>query len=286
VPATDDGGPDPTTASTAGQATSTGEPPQVTGDETAAPLCGAADDCDDGEFCNGAETCDTASVAADEQGCVPGEPPCGSRVCDDVADRCVVDCDADEDGDQAVACGGSDCDDDDDEINLNTTDYACVDARRVFTTSQVYNGNLGGAVGADAICQQAAGVAQLGGTWLAFIVDDANDLQRHSQATVPYMRLDGTWLADDWTDLTDGSLAATADRDQQGQSVGGNAWTGFKQVGGGGAANCDNWSTAQRGCLQGGPCGAAGETGMTDGHWQGWFVFHCSDNYRLYCIEQ
>ncbi len=38
--------------------------------------------CDDGLFCNGIETCNTAT------GCQPGQPPCGSGQCDESADEC------------------------------------------------------------------------------------------------------------------------------------------------------------------------------------------------------
>ena len=275
-------------SATSGPMSATNGPPMTaSGSDTDPMPCSSAADCDDGDFCNGEETCDPGSGGADAQGCVAGVPPCRAPLgCDDTIDMCVDECDVDRDQVQAIACGGVDCDDGDSNVGLETAGGSCVDARRVFTTSETHDGNLGGAGGADGTCQDVADATGLGGTWLAFIVDSGNALDRHSQATVPYIRLDGVRLADDWADLTDGSVAATPNLDEDGQQVGSNAWTGLKQVGGGGAANCNDWSTAQFGCLQGGPCGAAGETGQTDGHWQGWYVFHCSDEYRLYCIEQ
>ena len=72
---------------------------------TDAPVtCESASECDDGLFCNGPEDC------VDSR-CVPGADPCPGT-CDDVTDECVEDCpDADGDGVQDAACGGTDCDD-------------------------------------------------------------------------------------------------------------------------------------------------------------------------------
>ncbi|HJL30305.1 MAG TPA: MopE-related protein, partial [Polyangiaceae bacterium LLY-WYZ-15_(1-7)] len=73
-----------------------------------APECSADPDCDDGVFCNGAETCSAGA-------CVAGEPPCmADQSCDEDMDRCVTPCDvadADGDGVDAPECGGADCDD-------------------------------------------------------------------------------------------------------------------------------------------------------------------------------
>lgn len=77
-------------------------------------LCVAAADCSDGRFCNGAERCDETAPAADARGCVPGTPPCESVDCDESARLCAgpcADADEDDDGHDAIACGGDDCDD-------------------------------------------------------------------------------------------------------------------------------------------------------------------------------
>lgn len=81
----------------------------------AARSCERLADCDDGLFCNGAETCvDTV--------CAAGTPPCDAsgELCMEDADRCVtVDCstnasaDVDGDGHRSMACDGDDCDDTD-----------------------------------------------------------------------------------------------------------------------------------------------------------------------------
>ncbi len=76
--------------------------------------CAADAECDDGVFCNGAETCSAGA-------CVAGTPPdcddgmaCTTDRCDEATARCVSTApDNDGDGRTDIACGGDDCDDDD-----------------------------------------------------------------------------------------------------------------------------------------------------------------------------
>ena len=88
--------------------------------------CRAHDDCDDGIYCNGVETCRVGDRSADPRGCLRGEPVrCDDRIAC-TADRCDEDdqaCrheapDADSDGHGSAACReasgsplGDDCDD-------------------------------------------------------------------------------------------------------------------------------------------------------------------------------
>jgi hypothetical protein len=163
---------------------------------------------------------------------------------------------------------------------------SCVAARRVFISSERYTGNMGGAAGADANCQTLADAAELGGTWMAYLVDSTNTLARHSQADVPYVRLDGVRVANDWADLSDESILAPLNYSELRQPAGGNVHTGLSNVAGGTNQHCDDWTYAGGDCLSGAACSAGGESGQVDNHWDGFFVFQCSSNYRLYCIEQ
>ena len=56
--------------------------------------------CDDGLFCNGAETCDTGL------GCLPGSDPCPGQYCDEDADTCY-DCEYDWECDDGLYCNGA-----------------------------------------------------------------------------------------------------------------------------------------------------------------------------------
>lgn len=84
-------------------------------------LCTSDDECSDGVFCNGVETCDPTSGAADSEGCVAGggDPCMDGRSCDEEMGACLTDCDldpdADGDGVDSAECGGTDCDDGDAE---------------------------------------------------------------------------------------------------------------------------------------------------------------------------
>lgn len=83
----------------------------------AGPICVTDTDCSDEIFCNGAERCLPLDPTADSRGCAPSpERPClTGQTCDEVADRCITDCetnrDADGDGVDSTDCGGDDCDD-------------------------------------------------------------------------------------------------------------------------------------------------------------------------------
>ena len=82
------------------------------------PVCERHADCDDTEYCNGTELCQPDDANADPFGCLVGEAPCGEdQLCDEEANRCIVDCgfapDGDGDGRNAIGCGGDDCDDTD-----------------------------------------------------------------------------------------------------------------------------------------------------------------------------
>lgn len=79
--------------------------------------------------------------------------------------------------------------------------------QRVFVTSTKYNANLGGLSGADAICQERANTANLGGSWKAWLSDSVTSASsRLVHSTNPYKLLDGRVVANDWTDLTDGTI--------------------------------------------------------------------------------
>ena len=90
----------------------------------------------------------------------------------------------------------------------------------VFVSSTLHTANLGGLTGADGICNDLAGAAGLpgAGSYLAWLSDSSASPSTRftTQATVPYRRVDGTQVADNWTDLTDGNLDAEISVDEGG----------------------------------------------------------------------
>jgi hypothetical protein len=131
----------------------------------------------------------------------------------------------------------------------------CVARKRVFVTSERYHADLGGLAGADAKCQALADAASLGGTYKAWLSDaTGSPSTRFTKSTTPYVRLDGMIVANDWADLTDGTLLASisiTELDTAGPS--GNAcgasaaWTNTSAGGTqtSSTSSCGNWSGAE-----------------------------------------
>src|SRR5690606_14620548 len=85
----------------------------------------------------------------------------------------------------------------------------------VFVTSTTYAGNIGGTGGANAECQKRAEAAGLPGLYRAWVSVSSSDQPGSTfVAGGAYKLLDDTVVADNWTDLTDGSLDNPIDRDE------------------------------------------------------------------------
>ena len=144
---------------------------------------------------------------------------------------------------------------------------------QVFVTSSDFesNGNLGGLDGGDDQCNAAASSGGLSGNWTAWLSDSSADaLDRIPDAE--YRLLDGTVIANDLADLTDGSLDNSIDVDENGDSVDPTkVWTGTLTDGTVGLSHCSNW-TSDTGvtCLPGVPnanCAIKGSSDAVDGEW-------------------
>jgi hypothetical protein len=155
---------------------------------------------------------------------------------------------------------------------------------RVFVSSTVYGGNLGGLVGADAICQQLAEDANLPGSYKAWLSDSAaSPSTRFVQSTGPYQLVDGTKIAADWTSLTDGSLRAPIDLTETGVAVNGSplVWTHTQVDGAAGnsADHCGNWSGAAG-------FGGRGTHAFASANWTQSGSAACNTGQHLYCFQQ
>ena len=156
----------------------------------------------------------------------------------------------------------------------------------VFITSTVYDGNLGGIAGADAKCQAAATAGSLSGTYLAWLSDGVTDPASRFSGVVSWQRTDGTTVANDWSDLTDGTLDDAIYYDEFGNVLGGSASVasnvasnGFSKAG---SLHCSGWTTSASGT---GRVGLASFGGVSSA-WTDLTSLGCGAAMRLYCFEQ
>lgn len=177
--------------------------------------------------------------------------------------------------------------------------HSCINgqcAASVFVTNTVRTGNLGGLSGADALCQQEADTAGLRGTYSAWLSDsNGSPDSRFTKLNQPYMRTDGTVVANNWADLTDGSLLAPINLNAAGTAPVSTCSTSFvwtnTNISGelDTAQHCNNWTTAAS-------TTAVGRMSGTNSTWTRDTLAACNmstvcltgsdEGARLYCIQQ
>jgi hypothetical protein len=175
---------------------------------------------------------------------------------------------------------------------------------QVFRTSTTHQGDLGqfdpsseddGLAGADAECQERAEDAGLAGTWTAWLSTSSKDgvpgvdaIDRILDGR--YELVDGTVIADDMADLTDGELNAPINLNEFGSKENDDTWTGTRPDGTDTGTNCSNWTSSggEGGCTEGAPdCGVYGSGEHTTN--STWTQFNnvgvkCTEDSSLYCF--
>lgn len=157
----------------------------------------------------------------------------------------------------------------------------------MFITATAYQGNLGGLTGADAKCQAAADAADLPGTYKAWLADTTGTPStRFYQSPGPYRLVNGTTIANNWADLTDGALLAPINLTETNTPNDYRAWTNATPNGAltisASDFSCTNWSTIAG-------AGQYGSATQTDGRWTEWPNLQtqaCIDSVPLYCFQQ
>lgn len=166
-----------------------------------------------------------------------------------------------------------------------------INEKTVFITSSTHDGNLGGLKGADAKCQtEADGPASIvpSGTYMAWLSDGTDSPNtRFTKSSHPYVLPNGKKIAENYTDLTDGSILHAINIDPTGQLVGYQQfWTGTNPDGTTGRYN-DYWG-----------CGAwardpiantwayVGHTGKKSSVWSRVEKIPCSRSKKLACFQQ
>ena len=156
----------------------------------------------------------------------------------------------------------------------------------VFVTSVASQGNLGGLAGADALCQSLAAGSGLFGTYRAWLSDGVESPStRFVQSPGPYRLVDGTTIAANWADLTDGAIQAPIVITEQGNVVAGQeVWTNVRADGtaNSGTRHCHDWTTVDSGAGQTGYVWANNVADWTDTQ----PVSACSESHHLYCFQQ
>jgi cysteine-rich repeat protein len=163
---------------------------------------------------------------------------------------------------------------------------------RVFVRAGTNNGSIGGVAAADSLCQSSADSQSLGGTWKAWISSNTEGPSSTfaTNNNGPYKLLNGTIVANNWADLTDGTLRAPIILNQFGTRTGVDgpsdfSWTGTKVDGtprGGPFNNCGQWTTSS-----GGIQGYVGDPGDIDNRWTAETnAANCNNLMHLYCFEQ
>ena len=157
--------------------------------------------------------------------------------------------------------------------------------KRVFVSSALFPGNLGGVVGANGKCQQAATAANLGGTFIAWLSVTGDPVLPRIQGTGPWYLVDrDTLVFANKTVITTVGPNVPIDRDEQGNKVVAGVqlvWTGTQTDGTAGSQNCAQFAQAEPGFA-----GLAGQLDEKRQQWTNSQNVSCLQQLHLYCIEQ
>ncbi|MCC6600363.1 MAG: hypothetical protein IT223_06775 [Crocinitomicaceae bacterium] len=167
--------------------------------------------------------------------------------------------------------------------------YVFVTRDNVNGTGGYGSGNLGGLNGADNLCQTRASAAGLSGTYKAWLSDGSfSAASRLNHYSGEYRLLNGTKIADNWADLTDGSLDNKLNVTEYGLTLPGTVvvYTGTNTDGSAdGTNNCSNWTSSSPNVWVRG-----GNGDVTNTEWTFWVFAGCEGawgtGWKLYCFEQ
>jgi hypothetical protein len=245
------------------------------GTEKATDCGGSCGPCADGLACDLASGCQsgvcTSGTCAGAT-CVDGVKNGGESDVD-CGGSCTTKC-----ADGKICKSGDDCTSG--NCDAGTCKPAVSTGAIVFLSSEMYTGNLGGLAGADAKCQALASAASLPGTYKAFLSDSITMASaRLTRREGPYHLVDGTVVAQTAAAFFSASHLAGIGRDENGNEIGGEVWTG-SSASGTGFGGCSNWTSTSG-------TATIGLSWETNGYWANRYAQFCDrNNVRLYCIQQ
>ena len=252
---------------------------------------GSGQTCGDGFICPETETCDDGVI-----------PPLACGVCNATCDGAGTGGETCGDG---TTCAETEECDDGGVVNGDGCSSLCLEERIVFQTNAVYGPGVdfGSRAGADALCQSDATTAGLTGTYRAWISDGTGSPAASwggpptgaNGATGPFILAgSGTRVADDWAELTSGTLQTAISTDESGGApVAGTSpctgafdgvWTNTADNGSNlSGDHCSNWSSSS-GALPARTGDGGSTTAWTDGCFAGSGICNTTEN--LYCVQQ
>jgi len=245
----------------------------------------------DGEECDDANEIDTdgCTNACSYATCGDGIVQEGTEECDDGNDidddACLTACLAATCGDGILQEGVEECDDGNVEPD-DGCNAACLVDREVFVTlAPTEAAALMGIAGADTLCQDEAqlyGLAQPE-RFRAWLSDSkSSPATRFETRDARYVLVDGSVIADDWDDLTDGQLSHPINRSADGAEAEHPIWTSTQTSGEAleTPAFCGDWS------INGEGGAGVGSSSAVDVWWTDVpFDFFCFDIAHLYCFR-
>lgn len=158
----------------------------------------------------------------------------------------------------------------------------------LFTTSAVYDGNLGGLTGADAKCMERAKAAGLKGDYKALLSTSTVHAKDRINIRGKVFRIDGALLANNAADLWDGNLNNTLTVDEAGAPTVANLnqtpWTGSTPTGllnsERGNTTCGDWTNISGNTY-------LGLAYYKDSYWMYYptTIYSCREPNSVYCLS-
>ena len=193
------------------------------------------------------------------------------------------------DSDRPVADAGVDAGPDTGATTPCTANPEC--ERIVFVTSTTYDGaGVASVLNADKLCNQRAKASTLlrvvSATFVAWISDSVLNGHvgfRFVKGSGRYVSTTGVAIANNWTELTSGTLRAGITHDEKGLPLStgeDTVWTATTQGGDYNSPDCTDWKANAS------VTGRYGTSGATDAGWTSSTSGACGTPRHLYCFEK